>query len=76
MTYLSIRYNKQDIRNGAPGIIPFDLDLTLDGIGGIKIGQAFTINKGILPKKYDGMVAFIVTGMSHVVASNKMEYNG
>ena len=71
MTYLSIRYNKQDVRNGAPGIIPFDLDLTLDGIGGIKIGQAFTINEGILPKKYDGMVAFIVTGMSHAVANNK-----
>ena len=71
MLYLSQRYNKKSVRNGAPGIIPFDLNLTLDGLGGVKIGQAFTLNKGILPRKYDNMVAFLVTGVSHTVQNNK-----
>ncbi len=71
MLYLSIRYNKKSVRNGAPGIIPFDLNITLDGLGGVKIGQAFTLNKGILPRKYDNMVAFLVTGVSHTIKNNK-----
>lgn len=69
--YMSRLYNNSKINSGAPGIIPFDLTITLDGIGGIKIGQAFRINEGILPGKYDGVVAFIVTGISHVVQNNK-----
>ena len=71
MQYLSKRYNNSQVEAGAPGIIPFDLDITLDGIGGIKIGQAFTINPGILPKKYDDVVGFIITGISHTVQNNK-----
>ena len=71
MQFLSRRFNNSKPEAGAPGIIPFDLDITLDGIGGIKIGQAFTINEGILPKKYDGVVGFIVTGISHTVQNNK-----
>ena len=71
MTYLSIRYNKKETKYSAPGIIPFDLEITLDGLSGIKIGQAFTINKGILPTKYDGQVGFLVTGLSHTIQNNK-----
>lgn len=71
MLYLSTRFNNTTQSAGAPGIIPFDLNITLDGIGGVKIGQAFRINKGILPAKYDDIVAFIITGVSHVVQSNK-----
>lgn len=69
--YMSRLYNNSKINSGAPGIIPFDLTITLDGIGGIKIGQAFRINEGILPGKYNGVVAFLVTGISHVVQNNK-----
>ena len=71
MQYLSRLYNNADIKAGASGIIPFDLDITLDGIGGVKIGQAFQITPGLLPKKYDGVVGFIITGVGHVVSNNK-----
>ena len=54
-----------------PGIIPFELSLTMDGIGGLKIGEAFKISEGILPESYQDKIAFIITGMEHSISSNK-----
>lgn len=71
MQFLVRKYNNSNSKAGAAGIIPFDLDITLDGIGGVKIGQAFIVNEGILPEKYNGVVGFIITGVSHVVQNNK-----
>ena len=71
MNFLVRKFNNSTPQAGAAGIIPFDLEVTLDGLGGIKIGQAFQINPGILPSKYDGIVGFLITGVSHVIQSNK-----
>ena len=71
MQYLVREETNRTAQAGPAGIIPFDLDITLDGIGGVKIGQAFTLNEGILPEKYNGVVGFIITGISHVVLNNK-----
>jgi len=71
MQFLVRKYNNSNTKAGAAGIIPFDLDITLDGLGGIKIGQAFILNEGILPAKYNGVVGFLITGVSHVVQNNK-----
>lgn len=71
MQYLVREETNRTAQAGPAGIIPFDLDITLDGIGGVKIGQAFTLNEGILPEKYNGVVGFIITGISHVVQNNK-----
>ena len=47
------------------GIIPVSLEVTMDGIGGITIGEIFRINDDILPREYaDKSVGFIVTGIS------------
>jgi hypothetical protein len=52
-------------------IIPFELELTLDGIGGFIIGQIFTIDKSILPSQYaKSNVGFIITGISNSLQSN------
>jgi hypothetical protein len=52
-------------------IIPFELEITLDGIGGFIVGQIFTIDKSILPKGYyDKNLGFIVTGLSHSLQNN------
>jgi hypothetical protein len=52
-------------------IIPFELELTLDGIGGFIIGQIFRIDKDMLPKSYyNSNVGFIITGISHSLQSN------
>lgn len=46
-------------------IIPVSLEIAMDGIGGITIGEIFTINKDIIPREYSGKgVGFIVTGIS------------
>ncbi len=46
------------------GIVPLALEVTLDGIGGVGIGEIFKINTDILPTQYaDKSVGFIVTGI-------------
>jgi hypothetical protein len=50
-------------------IIPVSLEISIDGIGGVIIGQIFTINKDIVPKEYaEKSVGFIVTGISHEIS--------
>lgn len=47
-------------------IIPISLEATIDGIGGITIGEIFTVNKDILPRQYsDRSIGFIVTGINN-----------
>jgi hypothetical protein len=60
---------------GPAGIIPFQVGIEMDGISGIKIGQAFKINAGIMPSKYDGVVGFIVTGIDHSISGNRWVTN-
>jgi muramidase (phage lysozyme) len=47
----------------------------MDGIGGLVIGNLFTINSGVLPKGYKGdgagvILAQTVTGISHTLSNN------
>ena len=52
-------------------LIPFELEMVLDGIGGFVIGQIFTVNKNILPKDYyNKNLGFIITGISHDLSKN------
>lgn len=54
-----------------PGLVPVELSLQLDGIGGMKIGQSFKIKSGILPSKYQDKFGYIITGLSHTIDNNK-----
>lgn len=55
-------------------IIPTELSVTLDGIGGIIIGNLFKINEDIVPKGYRGVagrkLAYIVTKLGHNISNN------
>jgi hypothetical protein len=52
-------------------IIPFELEITLDGIAGMVQGQIFTINSNILPESYTNSdIGFIITGISHTLQNN------
>jgi len=52
-------------------LIPFELEITLDGIGGLVIGQIFTIDKSILPRDYyNKNLGFIITGINHNLQNN------
>jgi hypothetical protein len=60
---------KLDKATNYRAIIPVSLDITIDGIGGVSIGEIFTINKDIVPREYhDKSVGFIVTGISHDIS--------
>jgi hypothetical protein len=63
-----------DERNNFKTIIPTELNITLDGIGGIVIGNLFTINQEIVPKGYRNTpgrsLAYIVTKLGHSISDN------
>jgi hypothetical protein len=67
-------YTKDDTKNRA--IIPTELSLEMDGIGGIIIGNLFTIPDDLLPKGYKGetagpqKVAYVVNGLGHSIQNN------
>jgi hypothetical protein len=52
-------------------IIPFELEITLDGLAGCVQGQVFKINENILPYAYsESGIGFIITGISHSLQNN------
>ena len=56
-------------------IVPFELQLTLDGISGLQVMESFTIAEEILPYPYrskaDGSrVVFMITGLEHQVSTS------
>jgi hypothetical protein len=64
-------YKTKEDPRPSPGVIPVELSFTTIGIGGLKIGQAFTVEKGVLPERYSKNFGFILTGLSHDVSGNK-----
>lgn len=63
------------VTSAAP-FIPADLEITLDGISGIVMGNAFTIPEDRLPNSLKGSdgftkVGFIVTGLNHTIQENE-----
>ena len=68
-----IQYQTQDslsLQSGMIGFIPIDINLTLDGIGGIKIYNQLVIDSRFLPQGYPEKVEFIVKGVEHKVSNN------
>ena len=63
-----------DPQNRFRTIIPTELTITLDGIGGIIIGNLFKINQDIIPKGYKNIgnreIAYIVTRLGHQLSGN------
>jgi murein DD-endopeptidase MepM/ murein hydrolase activator NlpD len=66
-TLFSQKYSK-DGNIDAPFFIPYNLNMTLDGISGIRLFEKFKMSKGVLPLTYDeGQIALIVKAISHTV---------
>lgn len=63
----------QDVLNNKispTGFLPIDLELTMDGLSGIKIYENFTADDRMLPPEYQNNVKFITTGVSHKIQNN------
>jgi hypothetical protein len=66
-----LRYNSE---LNFKALIPFKLKITLDGIGGIVVGQIFTVRQNILPKNYyDKQLGFVITQINHRLNKNDWE---
>jgi len=66
-----LRYNSE---LNFKALIPFKLKITLDGIGGIVVGQIFTVKQNILPKNYyDKQLGFVITQINHRLNKNDWE---
>jgi hypothetical protein len=69
------------VKSGDPVVssapfIPAELEMTLDGISGIIMGNAFTVPQDRLPLSLRGKnglakIAFIVTGLTHTIQNNE-----
>jgi len=56
--------------SGNIGFLPISINLTLDGISGIKIYNALNIDISYLPSNYPETMDFIITGVSHKIQNN------
>jgi len=53
------------------GFIPFNLSLTMDGLGGMKIYQKFSVDTNFLPSNYPASIEFLIKNIQHTVKDNK-----
>ena len=66
---VNLQINGSDVDFKA--LIPFELEITLDGLSGFVTGQVFRINKNILPKEYHNKnIGFIITKQSNSLRAN------
>jgi hypothetical protein len=61
----------ESTKGGSLGFIPINLNLTFDGLSGIKIYQRFKVNQDFLPYNYPNTLQFIITGITHEIFDNK-----
>ncbi len=52
------------------GLLPINLEMTLDGLSGMNIGEAYTADTKLLPSLYRNTTQFIITGVSHKIQNN------
>lgn len=53
------------------GFIPFNLSLTMDGLGGMKIYQKFNVDTDFMPSNYPSSIEFLIKNIQHTVKDNK-----
>ena len=73
--YLNTLYRKIFKQTGSPsptvGFIPITLNLTCDGLSGMKIYNKLNVNQKFLPPNYPESLTFLITKVNHKVGDNK-----
>jgi hypothetical protein len=72
---IKLQVAEGSLTHSTAGILPIKLSITMDGIGGIRIGDVFKIPESSLPIGYKGFstknrIGFIVTRLSHSLQNN------
>lgn len=68
---ISNLYNEKGVITSTLGFIPLKLQLTLDGLSGIKIYQKLRVNTDFLPSNYPEILEFLVTKVDHSLSDNE-----
>ena len=68
-------YKEENIQSSTSGFIPVELDLTLEGLSGMKIYNKISINQRFLPPSYPKALKFVIRGVNHSVQNNLWETN-
>ena len=73
--YLSSYIQSQDEQYASShsGFIPISLNVTMDGISGIKIFQAINVGTRFLPPNYPKNLQFIIKGVNHKISDQDWE---
>lgn len=76
LEYYTNSPERPEDRVNASGLIPIKLSISMKGLSGLKIGQAFTVQDGLLPGNYrtkagKPRVAFMINRLSNTIAENK-----
>lgn len=71
--YIISEKGKTSQQAGTIGFIPFKMNITMDGISGIKIYNKLEVDSSFLPSYYGDTLNFIITGVSHRLQDNDWE---
>jgi hypothetical protein len=52
------------------GFIPISLNLTMDGLSGMRLFEAYSINETFLPQNYRDHIKFLTKGINHKIDGN------
>jgi murein DD-endopeptidase MepM/ murein hydrolase activator NlpD len=66
----TIAEQEQKASPNGVGFIPINLNLTMDGLSGMKIYQTFIIDSKFLPLNYPEKLQFLIKGVSHTIDKN------
>ena len=68
-------FKESGVQSSLSGFIPVELDLTTEGLSGMKIYNKISINQRFLPPAYPKALKFIIRGINHSVKGNLWETN-
>jgi len=68
-------FKESGVQSSLSGFIPVELDLTTEGLSGMKIYNKISINQRFLPPAYPKALKFVIRGINHSVKGNLWETN-
>jgi hypothetical protein len=73
--YCQYQFQQKNPKYGSPiiGFVPISLNLTMDGISGMKIYNVVRTSTRFLPKNYTDSLRFIATSVNHKLNNNDWE---
>lgn len=63
-------YQKTGAPSGLIGFIPIDMNLTFEGLSGVKIYNQINVQQGFLPSQYPRTYKFLVSKVNHAIEEN------